>query len=154
MDVLNLIEELEDIIEAGTNVPFSGRVMIDKVEILEIIKDIRIRLPDEIKQASWIKEERQRILEEAQKDADTIMEQAEYRIEELVDQEEITRKASERADIMITNAKNNAKEIRLGSVDYADDLLLEQQEKLKELIILINENRKELREPNTNIKED
>lgn len=154
MDVLNLIDEIEDIIEAGSNVPFSGRVMVDKVEILEIIKDIRIRLPDEIKQASWIKEERQRILAEAQKDADKMIQDAEIRIEELVDKEEITKKAQDRADIIITNAKNNATEIRLGSIDYADELLLEQQEKLKELILLINENRKELREPSSPAKED
>ena len=41
--------------------------MIDKEEVLEIIKEIRIKLPDEIKQAAWIKEERQRILAQAQK---------------------------------------------------------------------------------------
>ena len=67
MDILMLIDEIEDIIEAGTTVPFSGKVMIDKEEVLEIIKEIRIKLPDEIKQAAWIKEERQRILAQAQK---------------------------------------------------------------------------------------
>lgn len=148
MDVLKLIDEIEDIIEAGTSVPFSGKVLVDKVEILEIIKDIRIRLPDEIKQASWIKEERQRILAEAQKDADTIIKEAEYKLEELIDQNEITKKAMGRAEEIINKAQTNAKEIRLGSVDYADSLLLEQQESLKELIILINNNRKELRGSN------
>lgn len=144
MDVLKLIDELEDIIDAGTSVPFSGKVMVDKIELLEIIKDIRIRLPDEIKQASWIKEERQRILAEAQKDADTMIEEAQYKLEELIDQEEVTKKARERGEQIIARAQTNAKEIRLGSVDYADNLLLEQQEKLKELIQLINENRKDL----------
>ena len=67
MDILMLIDEIEDIVEAGTSVPFSGKVMIDKEEVLEIIKEIRIKLPDEIKQAAWIKEERQRILAQAQK---------------------------------------------------------------------------------------
>ncbi len=148
MDVLKLIDEIEDIIEAGTSVPFSGKVMIDKVEILEIIKDIRIRLPDEIKQASWIKEERQRILAEAQKDSDTIIKEAEYKLEELIDQNEITKKAMERAEEIINKAQTNAKEIRLGSIDYADSLLLEQQENLKELIKLLNDNRKELRGSN------
>lgn len=148
MDVLKLIDEVEDIIEAGTSVPFSGKVMVDKVELLEIIKDIRIRLPDEIKQASWIKEERQRILAEAQKDADTMVEQGQHKLEELIEQEEVTRRAVERAEQIVNKAQTHAKEIRLGSVDYADNLLLEQQEKLKELIQLINENRKELRGPN------
>lgn len=145
MEVLRLIDEIEDIVEAGSNVPFSGRVMIDKGEILDIIQDIRIKLPDEIKQATWIKDERQRILAEAQKDADRLMEEAELRLEELIDQEQITKKATERGEEIITKAQINAKEIRLGSLEYADNLLEEQQESLKELIKLINENRKELR---------
>ncbi len=148
MDVLKLIDEIEDIIEVGTSVPFSGKVMVYKAELLEIIKDIRIRLPDEIKQASWIKEERQRILAEAQQDADTLMKEAEYKLEELIEQEEVTKRATERAEQIINKAQTNAKEIRLGSIDYADSLLLEQQENLKELIQLINENRKDLRGPN------
>lgn len=148
MDVLKLIDEVEDIIEAGTSLPFSGKVMVDKVELLEIITDIRIRLPDEIKQASWIKEERERILDEAQRDAEVIAEQAEQKLEELINQEEVTKRAEKRAEHIVNNAQANAKEIRLGSVDYADGLLLEQQEKLKELIELINENRKELKDPN------
>ena len=46
-----------------------GKALIDREELLEIIKEIRIQLPDEVKQAQWIKEERQRILVEAQKEA-------------------------------------------------------------------------------------
>lgn len=145
MDVLKLINEIEDIIEDGASVPFSKKVMIDADEILEIIKEIRIRLPDEIKQASWIKEEKQRILAEAQKDADNLLNDAEYRLEELIDQEGISKAARERAEEIITKAQNNAKEIRLGALEYADSLLLETQEQLKETITLLNENRKELR---------
>lgn len=145
MDVFRLINEVEDIVEGGSGLPFSSKVMVDQSEILEIIKEIRIRLPDEIKQAAWIKDERQRILAEAQKDADTLMEDTEYRLQELVDQDEITKKASKRAEEIITKAQTNAKEIRIGSMEYADSLLLETQENLKEIIELLNDNRKELR---------
>lgn len=145
MDVLNLIDEVEDIVEAGTSVPFSSRVMVDRGELLEIIKEIRIKLPDEIKQAAWIKDERQRILAEAQKDADTIINEANYKLKELVEDEEIIKIANSRSEEIITRAQNNAKEIRLGALEYADNLLLETQENLKELIQLLNENRKELR---------
>jgi vacuolar-type H+-ATPase subunit H len=148
MDVLKLIDEIEDIVEAGSSLPFSNKVMVDKAELLEIVKEIRIKLPDEIKQAAWIKEERQRILAEAQQDADTLLTETEGRLVELVDQDEITRKANARAEEIITKAQNNAKEIRLGSMEYADSLLLETQENLKEVIQLLNDNRKELRGPN------
>lgn len=145
MDVLKLIDEIEDIVEAGSGLPFSNKVMVDQAEILEIVKEIRIKLPDEIKQAAWIKDERQRILAEAQKDADTLMKDAEFRLEELIDQNEITKKANTIAEELIAKAQTNAKEIRLGAIEYADSLLLEAQESLKEMIHLLNDNRKELR---------
>lgn len=145
MDVLNLLDEAEDVIEAGTSLPFTNKVMIDKEEILDIIKEIRIKLPDEIKQAGWIKSERQRILAEAQQDADNLINEAEGRLAEMVDEEEVIKKANERAGEIISRAQVNAKEIRIGAMEYADSLLLDTQESLKEVIIMINENRKELR---------
>lgn len=148
MDVLKLVDEIEDMIESGGTVPFSKKVMIDSEEILDIIKEIRLRIPDEIKQATWIKEEKQRILADAQNDADNILNDAEYKLEELIEGESITKIAQERAKEIIMKAQNNAKEIRLGAMEYADSLLLETQENLKEVIILINDNRKELRGDN------
>lgn len=145
MDVLDLIDEVEDIVEAGTSIPFTNKVMVNKEELLDIFKEIRIKLPDEIKQAAWIKDERQRILADAQKDADTMLNEANYKLEELIDEEEVIRIANTRAEEIISRAQSSAKEIRIGSMEYADSLLLETQESLKEVIQLLNENRKELR---------
>ncbi|WP_077367377.1 ATPase [Anaerosalibacter sp. Marseille-P3206] len=145
MDILQLIEEIEDIIEESSSIPFSGKVMIDKDEILEIIKEIRIKLPDEIKQASWVKDEKQRILAEAQKEADTIVSEARTHLEELIDHDEITKLAQVRAEEIMARSQNNAKEIRIGAVEYADNLLMETQEYLKEQIDILDKNRQELR---------
>jgi len=145
MDVLRLIDEIEDILENASTLPFSNKVVIDADELCEIIREIRIKLPDEIKQANWIKEERQRILAEAQKDADTIINEAESKLEELIDENEITRRAKEAAEEIITKAQNNAKEIRLGALEYADNILYETQQNLKKLIETLNQNRQELR---------
>ena len=145
MDVLKLIDEIEDIVEAGSGLPFSNKVMVDQAEILEIVKEIRIKLPDEIKQAAWIKDERQRILAEAQKDADTLMKDAEFKLKELVDQDEITKQANSKAEELVGKAQANAKEIRLGAIEYADSLLMETQENLQEIMNLLSENRKDLR---------
>ena len=145
MDVLKLIDEIEDILENGSSLPFSSKVMVDVDELYEIIREIRIKLPDEIKQATWIKEERQRILAEAQRDADNLIDEAESRLKELVEEEEITKKAKEMAEEIITKAQNNAKDIRLGTLEYADNILSETQEKLKSLIDILNKNRQELR---------
>ena len=60
----------------GRNVPFSAKIIVDKEEMLDLIKEIRLKLPDELKQAKWVKEERQRILAESQKEADGIVKEA------------------------------------------------------------------------------
>lgn len=145
MDVLKLIDEIEDILDNASAIPFSNKVMVDADELFEVLREIRIRLPDEIKQASWIKEERQRILAEAQKDADTMLNEAELKLKELIDENEITKKAKEMAEEIVAKAQSNAKEIRLGALEYADNILLETQQNLKNVIELLNENRQELR---------
>ena len=144
MNVLKLLEELEDIVENCSSIPFVQKVLVDKGEILEIIKEIRIHLPDEIKQAQWIKEERQRILAEAQQEADTISEEANKHILSMIEQDEITKLANEQAEKIISQAQNIAKELRWGAKDYVDGLLQSVELDLADLINTIKENRNEL----------
>lgn len=65
MEIFTLLETLEEELEKSKTIPFSGRSIVDKEAFLDIIKEIRIKLPDELKQAKWVKEERNRILAEA-----------------------------------------------------------------------------------------
>ena len=121
MEIFTLLETLEDILERSKNIPFSDKGIVDKEEILEIIKEIRIKLPDELKQAKWIKEERGRILVEAQKEADGIVKEAENRIIAMIDEHEITRKAYEQKAEIIETANEMSREISKGTKDYADN---------------------------------
>ena len=145
METLALIDTIEDIIEKGMPLPLTGKCLLDKEELLEIIKEIRLKLPDDLKQAKWVKEERQRILLEAQKEANNLIENTEEKIISMIDEHEISQKAYEQANEIISNAQNNAREIRLGTKEYADEVL----ENLENVIIrsldVIQENRKELR---------
>lgn len=145
MEILAILETLEDVIEKSVNVPFSGKCMVDREEILEIIKEIRLKLPDDIKQAKWVKEERQRILLEAQKEANGVVKDAENKIASLVDEHEITKKAYEQANEIIANAQKNAREIRLGTREYADSVLIKVEEILKDTLEVIQVNRQELK---------
>jgi len=145
MEILSILETLEDAVEKSITVPFSGKCLLDKEEILEIIKEIRLKLPDDIKQAKWVKEERQRILLEAQKEANNVVKDAENKISSLVDEHEITKKAYEQANEIISNAQKNAREIRLGTREYADSVLNKVEEILKDTIEVIQVNREELK---------
>ena len=67
MKVIDLIQEIEDILETAGGFPLTGKVMVDPGEIRDILKEIRQELPEEIQQAQWIKNERQRILDDAKR---------------------------------------------------------------------------------------
>jgi vacuolar-type H+-ATPase subunit H len=145
MEILAILETLEEVIEKGTSIPFSGKCVVDREEVLELVKEIRLKLPDDIKQAKWVKDERQRILMEAQKEANLIIEDAEGRIHSMVDDHEIIKKAYEHSDEIVNNAQKSAKEIRQGTKEYADDILERIEELLGETVEVIQLNRKELK---------
>ncbi len=145
MEILSVLETLEDLVEKSVSVPFSGKCLVDKEEILEIIKEVRLKLPDDIKQAKWVKEERQRILMEAQKEAGNLVKDAENKISSLVDEHEITKKAYEQANEIISSAQKNAREIRLGTKEYADSVLNKVEEILSDTIEVIKLDRQELK---------
>ena len=135
MEIFTLLETLEDILEKSKSIPFTEKAIVDKEEVLEIIKDVRLKLPDELKQAKWIKEERGRILQEAQKEADDIVREAENRIISMIDAHEITRKAYEQKAEIIETANEMSREITKGTKDYADGIL----ENLESAIHTIND---------------
>ncbi|MBP3708690.1 MAG: ATPase [Clostridia bacterium] len=145
MEIFTLLENIEDILEKSKGVPFSNKVLVDKEEILEQISELRLKLPEELKQAKWIKEERQRILVEAQKEADDIVKEAENRIISMIDEHEITKKAYEKKAEIIETANEMSREISKGTKEYADNVLNGIEVALQEALKIIQNNRNELK---------
>lgn len=123
MDIEQLIDALEDKIDTCTTIPIWGRGIIDKDELLDMISDIRMKYPDEMKQAKWVKEERSRIISDAQKEAASIIKAAEEKIAAMVNDHDITQLAYEKANQIVDSAQSNAHEIRVGASQYVDDVL-------------------------------
>ena len=145
MEIFTILESIEDILEKSKGVPFSNKVLVDKEEILEQISELRLKLPEELKQAKWIKEERQRILVEAQKEADDIVNEAENRIISMIDEHEITKKAYEKKAEIIETANEMSREISKGTKDYADNVLNGIEVALQDALKIIQNNRNELK---------
>ena len=145
MEIFTLLEKLEDVVENGLVIPLTGKTMVNKKEMIELLKEIRVMLPDEIKQAKWIKEERQRILVEAQNEADDIIKEAENRIISMIDEHEITKKAYEKKVEIIETANEMSREIKSGTEEYADNVLAGIEVALEDALKVIKNNRKELK---------
>lgn len=173
MEILSLIEELEELVNEASTIPFSNRVVIDRDEIGEIIRKINVAIPEEIRRAKWIKEEKDQILIEAKKEAEEILRSAQEeearlldhaRFEEnrviedarsladqLVSNNEITNMAETHCRKLVADAETTAKEIKHGAYEYADEMLEELENKLKDFVETIYHNRTEL---NKFVKED
>lgn len=133
MKVLELLDELDEIIEVASSVPVVRKVMVDPNEVTEIVKEIRLELPDEIQQAQWIKNERQRILDEAKAEYESILNEARQKADALVENDEITVKAKARADEILRIAQENSQVMKMSILDYTDSMLYNLQEKVDQM---------------------
>lgn len=133
MKVLELLDELDEIIELASTVPVVKKVMVDPNEVTEIVKEIRLELPDEIQQAQWIKNERTRILDDAKAEYEKIIAEAQEKAAKLVEQDEITLKAKARAEEIMRVAKENSQVMKMSILDYTDGMLYNLQEKVDQM---------------------
>lgn len=150
LDVLEIIDMMEDVIEKAVTLPFSGRALIDKDELVDLMQEVRLHLPEDFKQAKWIKEDRQRILDEANKEVASIIKNAEEQMASMIDDHEITQKAYAQANEIVAAAQNNAMELRNGTRQYADDVMASLEARIEKLLNVVHENRKELKSTSKN----
>lgn len=145
MELFNALNELEEIVENSIKVPMTRRVLVDEDRLLDMLDRIRTTLPEEIRQAKWIIQEREKVLAETKKEAGRIMEDVQKQMERRVDESEITRQAKIKAEETIEKAENIAREIKQGAREYADELLYELEKRIESVISEIRTGRAELK---------
>lgn len=144
MEVLKILEQLEELIETSKGSVFGNKVNIDKEELMELITDIRISLPDDMKQAEWVSTERQRIIFDAQEESESIINEAKIKAEALCEENHITQMAYKKADTIVAEAEEDARELRNGAIHYSQQVLKKISENLNETSKMIMVNHKEL----------
>jgi len=142
MDIMNLIDVLEEAIESAWKIPFTSRCFVDKDELLESLQDIRLKLPEELKQAKRITEERQRILIEAQREADNILKNTADRVNVMVNEHEITRLANEEAMKIMETAQNESRDMRMATKEYVSQTLDGLEQNLSSVLQKIREDKR------------
>ena len=105
MEIMEIIDMMEETIDKAPTVPLSGKILVDKEDILDYIQEMRLVFPDEVKEAKWVKEERERILAEAQSRSDEMIKNAEEKVVQMIDEHEVTKQAVEQANQMVNDAQ-------------------------------------------------
>ena len=137
--VLDLLDELEEFVSKCPKQPFTGKAIVDKDIFFDIVGEIKHQLPKELTQSKWVVEERNKILLDAQKEAEDVIKKTEEEVQEMVNDHEITRMAYAQAQKILEKAKASAKAKRLEAMQYSYDVLDIAEEKVKELQMNFNQ---------------
>ena len=126
MDILHLVDRLErEIVQKSTLIPLTVYRLVDEEHALELIDQMRISLPDEIKKAKRIYQERDRIIAQANEEASRVVELAQTEAADLVQRDAISGAADRRAQTIIERAQRDAQVIKLESDEYVMQVLSE-----------------------------
>ena len=143
--LLDYLDDIEEVLETSKKIPFGNRISVEKERILDIINDIRLNLPDDIRHAQRILGDHDRIVAEAQRKAQDILDAAESEAKLRASNHEIFRRASDQAAEIMDQAKMESRELKMNAVDYADERMGEVEAQLKELMTSMDaQNRKVL----------
>lgn len=145
MDIFELLDALEEKIDSGRKLPLTNMVLLDGDKLLDHIDQIRSNLPEEIRQARWVANERERLLAEAKEEAQKILAEAKNQVQLLAEETEVVKKAHERAEEILARAKSVSQEIRHGSEAYADEILSQLENNIMKVLEIVKESRGQLR---------
>ena len=144
MNVMKLLEFLYEELSNSSAVPLTGKRLVDVEKCLDIVSELRVTLPDDVKDAEMIVRDRDRILKEAELQAKDIQRDAEAQFERMVSESNIVTEAQRRAQDIVNSARRQANEAKLAADDYADDLLAGLEKYLKSVLDDVRDNRDEL----------
>lgn len=131
MSIDELLYEMEETLEEAFNLPFTGgKRMVDVDKVRDLIDDIRLNLPTEIKQARAIVQDRTDIVESAKRESENIVKRAEDRARVLVSESEIVRASQQRAAEILSSAQQQSREMRNTVTEYCENLLKQTEESL------------------------
>ncbi|MDU5105892.1 MULTISPECIES: ATPase [unclassified Clostridium] len=132
VNIIELLEYLEELIETAPKVPITGKSIVDKKEFLEVIDQVINYLPDQIRKAQWVMNEKDRILEDAQKQYDTTKSEIMEMMKQNVENHDLVKEAKIRANEIIALAQRDAKAIRIGSREYSTEILSQLDREIEE----------------------
>ncbi len=134
MDILQLIDRLEELFNEARAVPFTHNVVVDEDRMLEVIDQMRIVIPDEVKKANQVLSQRDRFLAQAQEEADRTIALARDKAEQIAARDNIVIEAQRRAEQIIAQARADADATRRDADDYVVDTLVQLQDSMEKIL--------------------
>ena len=134
MDILHLVDRLEELFNESRPIPLTHSVVVDEDRVLEIIDQMRISIPDEVKKAQQVLAQRDRVMAQAQEEANRTLKLAKRRGEESLSRDSIVEAAHERAEQIMDQARIEAEGMRLEADEYTVETLAALEDELTRLL--------------------
>ena len=134
MDILHLVDRLEELFNESRALPFTRNVVVDEDKMLDIIDQLRVTIPDEVKKAQQLLAQKDRIMAQAQEEASRIVTLAKEKAEQIVEREAIVKSAQTRATQIVNQARDDANITRRDADDYVIDSLQNLEEEVTRLL--------------------
>ncbi len=138
MDILQLIDRLEELFNESKAIPLTRNVMVDEDRMLDIIDQMRIAIPEEVKKAQQLLGQRDRVLAQAQEEANRTLELARQKADPLMSKDMLMQETQRRADQLLAQARAEAENTRADADDYVLQSLTQLQEELERITNQVN----------------
>lgn len=147
MDILHLVDRLEELFNESRPIPFTNNVVVDEDRMLDLIDQMRVAIPDQVKKAQKLVAERDRTLAQAQEEAQRTLQLARDKSEGLVERDSIVEAAQARADQILEQAQLDAEATRREADRYVLEELTNLEIELERVLNQVRNGIRALREP-------
>jgi hypothetical protein len=134
MDILHLIDRLEELFNESRAIPFTHNVIVDEDRMLDLIDQMRVAIPDEVKKAQQVTAQRDRILAQAQEEANRTLALAREKSDQMVERDAIVQSAQARAEQSVAQIRAEAEQSRRDADQYVVDTLTGLEIELERII--------------------
>jgi hypothetical protein len=142
MDILQLVDRLEELFNQSRPIPLTNNVIVDEDKMLDLIDQMRVAIPDEVKKAQKLIAERDRTMAQATEEAKRTLQLAQEKSQGMVQRDSIVASAEARANEILAQAQLDAEATR----DEADNYVIESLTNLEmELERVLNQVRNGIR---------
>lgn len=146
MSVEQLLDEIDNLLLESGRVPLTNKRIVEEDDLARLLDELREAMPTELAEAKVLVKERQRILEDAQREAQNIIEQAKVYIAKMTDENLITKQAQDQANEILREAHKGARDLHTDAVVYADEVFKSMEAHIEQTLQVVRQGHNELRQ--------
>lgn len=143
-DSAYFLNRIEEKLKTAKKFPLSEQCLVDRVELLILLDNVKKTLPDDLRRAQWLLEQNQNLIAETRKEAEKIMREAEQETAKMIDEHEITQAAQLEAQRILEEAAMQSQQIHDETAAYVAKMLQDLEDQLTEMLVYIRKNKSQI----------